>query len=146
MRIQEQQSEKVDAVIPMLSIYADRIYARKKLWEWRTRGIRRKVRRMWIYEVAPVSSVTGYFTPGEVVGPYKNIQEVIDKHGVIAVTGEPESASPTVVSLVRGCWIYGIEILEPCKLPEPVPITRLGLAHAPRNVYYVEATDLEKCI
>ena len=52
----------MDAILSIKPIYANQILAGTKKVEFRKRGFKEKVRRVYIYASVPVKQIVGYFT------------------------------------------------------------------------------------
>ena len=77
----------MDAILSIKPIYANQILAGTKKVEFRKRGFKEKVRRVYIYASVPVKQIVGYFTftqidedtPANLWKKYKSVGGITEK-------------------------------------------------------------------
>ena len=115
-----------DAIFSIKPNMAEAIYAGRKIVELRTRVPVEEVRRIWLYESAPVKMITGSFRPGKIESP-KTASELYDEYGIFHLIGEYPMSAPggdedlkEVIKVLGDRKWYQIEIIAPGRLIHPI--------------------------
>lgn len=97
--------------------------------------------RVYMYESKAdggAGAITGFFTCTSYVGACKDTpEEKYQDYFAQRAQVTPEY----VENYGGGGWIYGWEVREPTRLPEPVAIPAIGITRAPKSWRYLNAAD-----
>lgn len=118
-------------ILPVKPCYVDAIFADKKRWEYRRVAPRRPVARIYLYETAPVSAVSGSVdVQGVVEGTPREVWEATGDEGGIS--------REEFFKYFKGAErAYALRLRRPVAFLDPVPKERFGLTAAPQTFVYL---------
>lgn len=127
-------SNKTASIMSVSSDRAINLYENKYKYEWSTKGLKRDIYKMYLYETKPVKKVTGYLLIKSKL--VDNPIEFSNKHGE-QFTDDIE----TFVNKYKDkdqITFYEIEKVVKFNSDEYLDLDELGIKSAPQSIIYVK--------
>lgn len=120
-------------VLPTKSIYANMMYDGSKLFEYRRNIFRPTVERIYIYETAPVSMITGVINVDSILrAPLHKLWEMTQERGGIS----REQFNQYFAGRGYGHAIK-VGTPSPCRYYRPEPLSAMGINYTPQSFVYI---------